>query len=72
MAAVMIEVDDQVLEKLERVGPDRSERRAEFISMAIRKALWELEEQATAEAYARQPDSADETYVDPDVWESKP
>jgi hypothetical protein len=31
-----------------------------------------LEEQATAEAYARQPDSADETHVDSDVWEGKP
>ncbi len=72
MAAVMIEVDDEVLERLERVGPGRSQRRAEFITMAIRKALWELEEQATAEAYGRQPDSADEAYVDPATWEPQP
>ncbi len=72
MAAVMIEVDDEVLEKLDRVGAGRSQRRAEFISLAIRKALWELEEQATAEAYARQPDSAGQAYVDPDTWEPQP
>ena len=72
MAAVMIEVDDEVLEKLDRVGAGRSQRRAEFISLAIRKALWELEEQATAEAYARQPDSANEAHVDPDTWEPQP
>jgi hypothetical protein len=32
------------------------------------KALWEAEEQATAEAYARHPDSSD-AQCDPTVWE---
>jgi hypothetical protein len=32
------------------------------------KALWEAEEKATAEAYARQPDSPDAAF-DPTVWE---
>jgi hypothetical protein len=34
--------------------------------MAIRKALWELEEKETAAAYARQPDFEDDAYVDPE------
>ena len=38
--------------------------------MAIRKALWEQEERATAAAYERQPDSAADAYVDPAVWET--
>lgn len=68
MSTVQIEVDEEVLAKLDRLGPAHSRRRSEFISMAIRRALWELEEQATAEAYARQPDSEDDSF-DPKTWE---
>ncbi len=70
MKTLRIEVEDKVLERLERVGPSRSQQRFEFIAAAIRKALWELEERQTAEAYARQPDSADDAYVDPLAWET--
>ena len=66
---MQIEVDDELLEKLEKLGPEPSHRRSEFISMAIRKALWELEEKETAAAYARQPDSEDDAYVDSESWE---
>lgn len=38
--------------------------------MAILKALWEAEERATAEAYARHPDSP-ETAFDASVWEAQ-
>ena len=69
MSTVKIEVDDEVLERLEKLGPGPSRRRSEFIAMAIRKALWELEEKETAQAYARQPDSEDDAYVDPQAWE---
>ena len=69
MRTLRIRVDDEVAEQLDRVAPSRTRRRSEFVRMAIRKALWELEEERTAEAYARQPDSASDAYVDPDVWE---
>lgn len=69
MSAVQIEVDDEVMTKLEELGPAESSARSEFIVMAIRKALWELEEQHTARAYAEQPDS-EEAYIDPEAWES--
>ena len=69
MRTLRIEVEDEVFEKLEKVAPSRSQQRFEFIASAIRKALWELEERQTAEAYARQPDVED-AYVDPLVWES--
>ena len=69
MSTVQIEVDDELLEKLEKLSPGQSQRKSEFISMAIRKALWELEEKETAAAYARQPDSEDDVYVDPESWE---
>jgi len=68
MSTVQIEVDDEVLERLEKLGPQESPARLEFIATAIRRALWELEEQHTARAYALQPDS-DEAYIDPEAWE---
>lgn len=55
MKQLLIELDDETAEKLERVAPARSRRRSQFVRTAIRRALWELEEQATAEAYRSQP-----------------
>jgi predicted transcriptional regulator len=72
MKSVLIELDDDVAASLERVAPARSRQRSEFVRRAIRRALWEIEEQATAEAYRRQPDSAAEAHFDPAVWERVP
>ena len=71
MKQLLIEVDEEMATQLERVAPTRSRRRSEFIRNAIRQALWELEERATAQAYARQPDSK-EAYLDATVWEARP
>jgi predicted transcriptional regulator len=68
MKQLLIELDDEMAEQLERVAPAQSRRRSEFIRAAIRQALWAQEERAVAEAYARQPDSAEAAYVDPQVW----
>lgn len=72
MKKLLIELDDATAEELERVAPSRSRKRSEFVRSAIRKALWELEEEATAEAYRNQPDSTSDTYVDSQVWEPRP
>ena len=72
MKQLLIELEDDVAEKLEHVAPGRARRRSEFIRKAIRRALWELEEEATAEAYRKQPDSAADAYLDPAVWEPQP
>ncbi len=69
MKQLLIELDDETAAKLEQVAPGRSRRRSQFIRSAIRRALWELEEQATAEAYRAQPDSVADAYVDAGVWE---
>jgi predicted transcriptional regulator len=68
MKQILVEIDDTTAERLEEVAPSRSRKRSEFIRAAIQKALWDLEELRTAEAYARQPDRA-AAYVDPAVWE---
>jgi predicted transcriptional regulator len=69
MKQILIEIEPEVAEKLEQIAPGRSRRRSEFIRMAIRKALWELEETATAQAYRKDPDGDADAYVDPEVWE---
>jgi Arc/MetJ-type ribon-helix-helix transcriptional regulator len=72
MKTLIVELDDEIAEKLERVAPGRARQRSEFIRNAVRKALWEIEEQATAEAYRRQPDLAKDAYMNADLWEPKP
>ncbi len=69
MKQLVTELDDETAEKLEQVAPARSRKRSQFVRSAIRRALWELEERATAEAYRNQPDSATDVYVDASVWE---
>ena len=71
MKTLIVELDDEVAAKLERVAPGRTRQRSEFIRNAVRKALWELEEQETSEAYSRQPDSGNDAFLDPAVWESR-
>lgn len=70
MKSLVVELEDEVLEKLERAVPDQPKQQSEFIAMAIRKALWDMEERQTAEAYARQPDPIDQAYIDVDAWEA--
>jgi predicted DNA-binding protein len=68
--SLLLEVDDELADRLERIAPTRSRRWSEFVRGAILKAVWEAEEQVTAEAYARHPDSPDAAF-DPAVWEGR-
>ena len=71
MKQVLLQLDDDLAERIERVAPARSRKRAEFIRQALLKALWDLEEQATAEAYQRQPDGASEPELLAETWETR-
>jgi predicted DNA-binding protein len=72
MKQILIEIDDELIEKLEKVAPSRSRRRSEFVRNAIRQAIWDLQERETAEAYRQQPDSNHDAYLDSSVWEPPP
>jgi predicted transcriptional regulator len=72
MKQVIVEIDDETADELERVAPARSRQRSEFIRHALRKALWDEEERRTREAYLNAPDRADDAYVDAGVWEQAP
>ena len=71
MKQLLIQVDDETARRLERFAPARSRRRSAFVRGAIRKALWDAEERATAEAYGRLPDTSEEPF-DPATWEPAP
>jgi predicted transcriptional regulator len=70
MKSLLVEIDDELADRLERIAPARSRRWPEFVREAILKAVWEAEERVTAEAYARHPDSTDAAF-DPAVWEDR-
>ena len=71
MKQILIKIDDEMAARLEQVAPVRSRQRSEFIRNALRRALWEIEERATAAAYAKIPDSEGDAYFDPRVWETR-
>lgn len=67
---ILIHLDDDVAQRLERVAPARDRQRSRFIREAILKALWELEEKNTESAYRRSPQS--EGFFDAAGWEPAP
>jgi predicted transcriptional regulator len=70
MPKLLIDLDAETLSRLEGLAPARTRKRSEFIRMAIRRAIWEIEERRVAEAYARTPDSSRDAYLDPRAWET--
>ena len=72
MKQLLIEVDEATFRKLEQIAPARSRRRSAFIRTAVQKAICEEEERATADAYRRIPDSADDAWFNPRAWEPTP
>ena len=70
MMQVLISLDPKTAARLEKVAPARSRRRSEFIRAAIRRALWEVEERATARSYAATPET-DPAVFDAAAWEPR-
>ena len=65
---ILVEIDAETAERLERAAPARSRRRSAFIREAIRRALWELEERETRAAYLRDPAAKEGAWPEP-PWE---
>jgi len=64
MKPFLIQLDEQTLVALNRVAEPGKRKRSEFVRQAIRKAIRQAEFRAMREAYARNPDSAQ----DADDW----
>jgi len=71
MKQLLIEIDEETFAKLEQIAPAKSRRRSAFIRGAITRALCEAQEELTAAAYRRLPDSAEDAWFDAHVWEPK-
>jgi metal-responsive CopG/Arc/MetJ family transcriptional regulator len=72
MESLLIQIDEATLRALDRVAPAAQRKRAEFVRAAIRKAIFEAEEERTRLAYLKHPDT--ETVADDwrDAEEWKP
>ena len=70
MHQVIVELDDGIIERLNRVAPPSARKRSEFIREAIRKALDERLEQEMERAYRDAPQEAIESDLDPETWEA--
>lgn len=53
---ILIELDRETFRRLEAAAPAKSRKRSAFIRAAIQRALWELEEEKTRQAYLVTPD----------------
>ena len=71
MMNILIQLDPVMAARLEKLVPAKSRQRSKFVRAAIDKALLEMEERATARAYAEQPDT-EPAYFDPSLWEPRP
>jgi len=68
---IIVEVDEGTAQELERIAPSRARKRSEFVRRALRQALDAEVERRMADAYRRQPDSAEPEVIDPEAWESR-
>jgi predicted transcriptional regulator len=57
MKSLLVQLDASTYNALQKVAPAAERKRAEFVRMAIRKAIVEAEENRTRLAYAKQPDT---------------
>lgn len=62
MVSLLIQIDKATLRALNRVAPAAQRKRAEFVRAAIRRAIYEAEEERTRLAYLKRPDT--ETVAD--------
>jgi hypothetical protein len=69
MKQILIEIDDRCARDLDRVAPPKKRMRAEFIRLAIRRAVDLALDRATVRAYAANPLSAEVSSGDLVGWD---
>ena len=70
MKQVLIDLDDRTVRDLERVAPVKERKRAEFIRLAIRRAIDLALERETEAAYQLQPLSEPPASSDLEGWDA--
>jgi len=71
MKQILIEIDDQCARDLERVAPVKTRKRAEFVRLAIRRAIDLALDRETQAAYRVQPLSTSVLEGDLAGWDEK-
>ncbi len=56
MPQILLQIDEPMAKQIEKVAPAKTRQRSRFIRLAIQKALMDLDEAKTRQAYARHPD----------------
>jgi predicted transcriptional regulator len=69
MVRVLVRLAEETMRQMEKVAPGSSRKRSRFIRLAIQRALVDLEETSTREAYLRWPDD-EPAYFNPRTWEA--
>jgi predicted transcriptional regulator len=69
MKSILIKLDDRSARDLERVAPAAQRRRAEFIRLAIRRAIDLALDRETRAAYAIEPFGSEVTAADLEGWD---
>lgn len=69
MKQFLVELDDRCARDLERVAPARDRKRAEFVRLAIRRAIDAALERGTARAYRETPLPEEATKADLTGWD---
>jgi predicted transcriptional regulator len=69
MKQFLVELDDRCARDLERVAPAKDRRRAEFVRLAIRRAIDLALDRATAQAYRKSPVSNEAATSDLLGWD---
>jgi metal-responsive CopG/Arc/MetJ family transcriptional regulator len=64
MKSLLVQLDEQTLDALNRIAAPGKRQRSEFVRQAIRRAVRRAEFAAMRDAYLKRPDSAD----DVDDW----
>ena len=71
MKRILIELDDTVARDLERVAPAKTRRRAEFVRIAIRRAIDLALDRMTEQAYRERPLAEEVTQADLVGWDDQ-
>ncbi len=72
MPSILIQLDEPLLQSLNRIAPAAKRQRAEFIRQAVREAVRKRVYAAINDAYLRQPDSAEDAvpWTNAEAWPS--
>lgn len=63
MSQILLQIPEKMLKELEAVAPGSARMRSRFIQLAIQKALMELRDVDTREAYRATPQNAHDVHA---------